>query len=376
MRSDEALTAKLAEYNVKRQQIPDNADGHWELALWCEKKGLKAEATAHLIAVTQFDPKRDEAWEHLGCRLYEGRWLNPKEIAAEVAEYAAQDKADAHWEPFLAKWWREWNCGDSQREAADRAFASVTDPRAVPAIRRVLCTGDASQQQLAVQLLGQIDSARSSQTLAALVLNHRSAAVRDAALLRLKSCHPRDFMDGLIGSLRPRIAYRVQPVGQNGGPGKLVMEGGGVRRTLVYNSPPALHSSFPRSSSMAYDGFGNPAGYAGSLLPNPWRSTFQAPFPVMPYRTGRIEQAIGEARSNAVGALTRDVFQLDRFNREVDSENEPLTEALETITGRSLGNDPESWREWWFDQVGYQYDPPAPVSTHRSCTPCASPSSV
>ena len=80
---------------------------------------------------------------------------------------------------------------------------------------------------MAVQLLGRIDSPLSTQTLVHLVLEHRLTLVVDAALLRLKGRIPRDFMDGLIGSLRPSIPYRVKPVGPNGEPGMLVMAGRG-----------------------------------------------------------------------------------------------------------------------------------------------------
>jgi hypothetical protein len=340
LKSDEALTAKLAEYDAKRHQTPDTADGHWELALWCENKGLKAEAMAHLIAVTQFDPKRDEAWERLGCRLYQGRWLNSEQIAAEEAEAAVQEEADARWEPYLAKWWGEWNCGDSRREAADRALAGMIDPRAVHAIRHVLCTDKPVDQEMAVQLLGQIDSPLSSQTLVDLVLDRRSASVVDAAVLRLKGRNRRDFMDGLIGSLQPLIPYRVEPGAQYGQLGRLVMEGGGIRRTLTYQGPPA--SLFPgrRVGSIGYDGFGRPLLQA------------------IPQRVSPFQRAAQTARLNAELALDRDVRQLQVINREVSLLNEPITEALGQITEQPIGNDPEGWRAWWFDQVGYQYAPP------------------
>ena len=36
--------------------MPDTAEAHWKLALWCEQKGLKGEATVELLAVTGLDP--------------------------------------------------------------------------------------------------------------------------------------------------------------------------------------------------------------------------------------------------------------------------------------------------------------------------------
>ena len=58
-----------AEYEGKRQATPDTAEAQWQLGLWCEKNGLKAEAMAHFTAVTQIDPNRADAWHKLGCAV-------------------------------------------------------------------------------------------------------------------------------------------------------------------------------------------------------------------------------------------------------------------------------------------------------------------
>src|SRR4051794_28316575 len=81
IRSDEAQAAALAEYNARRAITPGTAEAQWELASWCERKGLKAEATAHFTAVTRLDPSREQAWKHLGLRKHEGRWMTPEQIA-------------------------------------------------------------------------------------------------------------------------------------------------------------------------------------------------------------------------------------------------------------------------------------------------------
>ena len=90
VKTDEALAAKLAEYEAKRQAAPQTADAQWELGLWCEKNGLKAEATAHFSAVTQIAPKRAEAWRKLGCEFSYGRWISAEQADAERAEDQAQ----------------------------------------------------------------------------------------------------------------------------------------------------------------------------------------------------------------------------------------------------------------------------------------------
>ena len=84
IKADEAMTARLAQYEARRHSTPDTADAHWQLALWCEQNGLKVEAMAHLTAVTRIDPRRTEAWQRLGCQLYKGRWLNAEQVETET----------------------------------------------------------------------------------------------------------------------------------------------------------------------------------------------------------------------------------------------------------------------------------------------------
>src|SRR6516162_10832783 len=65
VKADEALTAKLAEYNGRRDRTPETADAHWKLGLWCEENGLNAEAKAHFSTVTRLDASRELAWKRL-----------------------------------------------------------------------------------------------------------------------------------------------------------------------------------------------------------------------------------------------------------------------------------------------------------------------
>src|SRR3954470_11724340 len=82
VRADESLTVKLAEYNARRARVPETADAHWSLALWCETQGLEAEARAHFTVVTRLEPSRDAAWKRLDRKKVNGRWVTEAQIAA------------------------------------------------------------------------------------------------------------------------------------------------------------------------------------------------------------------------------------------------------------------------------------------------------
>ncbi|MDR3634696.1 MAG: hypothetical protein P4L84_12900, partial [Isosphaeraceae bacterium] len=135
VKADDALTAKLAEYNARRARI-DEADAperqhvhaleqrgrndearvlryrldrklapaHAKLGVWCEQNGLNAEALAHFTTAVVLDPHRETTWKHLGYVQHKGRWMSREQIAAEEQEARAQKLADARWEPLLRKW--------------------------------------------------------------------------------------------------------------------------------------------------------------------------------------------------------------------------------------------------------------------------------
>ena len=126
---------QLAEYNGRREATPYTATAQWDLAVWCERDGLDAEAAAHFTAVIRLDPTRDAAWKRLGYKKRDGRWVTDAQVAAERAEADAQHKADRKWRPLLVKW-RGMPPATRPRRAPRprRRWRRSTDPRAVPSI--------------------------------------------------------------------------------------------------------------------------------------------------------------------------------------------------------------------------------------------------
>ncbi|HEX8199240.1 MAG TPA: hypothetical protein VF590_02045, partial [Isosphaeraceae bacterium] len=185
VRDDATLAARLAEYNARREQARDTAESQWNLALWCEKQGLEAEAVAHFTAVTRLDPGREAAWKRLGYRRHDGRWMTAEQAAAETAEAEEQKKANQHWQPLLEKW-RSWLGETARRGEAEAALAELSDPRAVPAIWRVFGLRTAAHQVRAVQLLGQLDAPTASRALAILAVSGKTAEVRRVATETLR----------------------------------------------------------------------------------------------------------------------------------------------------------------------------------------------
>ena len=259
VKADEALTAALAGYNARRAETPETADGQWALALWCEEKGLPAEAKAHFSSVTRLDPGREAAWKKLGYKKdkAKGRWVTDEQVAAEKAEAEAQKQADRHWKPLLTKY-RGWLADKAKRDQAMEALTGISDPRAVPSICAVFVSGGPQHHQTAVEVLGHVDAAASTKALAFLAVFAPSAEVRRAATETLKGRDTREFGGWLVGLLRKMVRFEVRPVGGPGSPGVLFVEGQQANVRRVYAPPPVPNIPIPPGSQLEYDANGLP----------------------------------------------------------------------------------------------------------------------
>ena len=244
VKSDVDLTRVRAEYNRKRQAIADKADDHWKLALWCEQNGLVDEARAHVSAVTRLAPGRTEAWLRLGYKRNEkGRWMSPAQAEAEKAEAMAQRKGDSFWQQRLLVLQQTRFVRGPRHDAWLRTMEKVTDPHAVQAVWRVFA-GQKSKpedQELAVQLLSQIDSPLATERLVVLTVFAKSSDVRLAATEALVRRDPRDSLDPLINIMQPTLKYQVKlDSSQTGTPThKLEVEGEwySLQKTYVQEQP-------------------------------------------------------------------------------------------------------------------------------------------
>jgi hypothetical protein len=261
VKSDEALNAKLADYNARRGQLRETADSHWNLALWCEQNGLDAEAKAHFTAVTRLDPAREAAWKRLGCKSYHGRWLTDAQVAREKDEAELQKQADRYWKPLLEKWQRMLSDkSQAKRAGAEAGLAAIRDPRAVPAVWAAFASGGAAGQKVAVQVLGQIDAVDASRALAWLSVFSDSAKVRRLATETLGRRDAREYAGLLIALLRDAIKYEVRPVNGPGTAGTIFIEGQRVNVERRYNAPhmPNIANQYRPGDLWTTDAYGLP----------------------------------------------------------------------------------------------------------------------
>jgi hypothetical protein len=330
IRADPALAATLDDYRARRARAPGTADGQWKLALWCGENGLEEEATAHLTAVTRLDPSREAAWKRLGYNRSDGRWMTADQAAALKAEREAQAAADREWTPRLQAWRAAIGRPDDRSEAEGR-LAAVSDPRAVPSIRRVFASGGAGNQMRAVAILGRIDGPAASQTLAALAVWGETPEVRRAAGETLCRRDPREFVVGLINLVLEPLKYQALSVGAigHGSPGFVAVEG----RDAVLQTIFTIDESF----------------WSPALSPRQFAKGLRQVV------TGGYARRV--AFQNArLASLVASVEQTSAVVNEMTSRT---TAVLRAVTGHDAGTDADAWMAWWADQQGYVYQGPA-----------------
>ncbi len=387
-------------------------DAQAKLAAWCEEKGLKEQAIAHYSEVVRLDPKREAAWKHLGYKKQGHRWVKPEEQAADRLEAEQQKHADRQWKPKLERIRDGLDSKDPARRArTEEAVAQVTDPRAVPMIWAVMMRGNERSRMAGVQMLGQIDGPSASNALAALAVFNPSPDIRARAIETLVRRDPRDVIGRLIGLLRKPFRYEVRRVGGPGSEGRLFVEGEQFNIQRFYLNPPIDPSLIPPRlfapwvpfdpynaqnmmivsavmngmtitptgpSAAAAQQAGraiaaNPQNAAGILKGaaaapaaggfNPAGSLVYDTLAAAAYRDMQIAadyQIIQQASRNVQQRLAQDVQMVETTNARIKELNARVLPVLGMITGQDLGAEPEKWKTWWTDQLGYVYQSSIP----------------
>ncbi len=191
-----------AEYAHLARTTPDTADGHRQLAQWCNQHGMLPEADRHLARVAELDPADDAARRSLGylrvgnrwlthdqvmtlrgMQLWEGKYRNRQDIAIRERDKQG-DAAAVDWLSKI-RVWRGWL--DSRRpdrvEDAERQISAIDDPSATSALVKLLDDeSDSSIFELFLDAIGRLDHPLAVQTLVAYSLEDEDPNIRDKCL--------------------------------------------------------------------------------------------------------------------------------------------------------------------------------------------------
>jgi Pretoxin HINT domain len=381
---DPAHDESVREYLERRARVADTPDAQLKLADWCAQRGLKEQATAHYTEVTRLDPSREIAWKHLGYKKQGRRWVKPEEAAAEKLEAEHQKRADFHWKPRLEKLREELESPHAARRAkAEEAMAVITDPRAVPMIAHVLGAGKERSQLAAVQLLGKIQGPASSSALADLAVWSPLALVRQRVPEVLALRDPRDVVGRLIALVRRPYKYEVRLGNGPGSVGELLVDGERFDLRRLYQFPtidfrlvPVGQQALPGAANLAL------AANSGMTMQMPsGRTAIVAGMaPAMGQQRQQMLDAakaeIMERNMDVEDRMYNDMVMLDTANAQMTQVNDRVLPVLTKLTGNDFGNEPESWKKWWTDQLGYVYASSQPSTKETFTDTVGSPDIV
>ena len=324
------------------------------------------------------DPYRDSSWKHLsGFVKHNGRWMSHEQIAADEKEAIEQARADRLWEPQIKR--RMTWLKDERRDQASSEMRSVIDPHAIPAVVRILAPGNEREQMAATQILGQIDVPASTR-LAATGRLQRRGAVRDSAILPLGRREARDFAGWLVDNIRTPWKYDVQPVQGPGSPGALRIIALRFTMLRTYDAPPAFTLSDQFFGYVGYDVNGLPVVVRGAEMNTTAKLAAldaRSPSGELQQMELRTQMLLAEANLKAVDSQQRliaDVTEIEAANAEALAVNQRITPILKaSLDAPDLKNDEDAWKTWWYDRLGYRYDPPPPVTLAVNASPQYAP---
>lgn len=378
-RADAALMKKLEAYNARRGALQELLETskriaadprkasreHQKLAMWCDEQGLRDQALAHFTMAVQLDPYHESTWKRLGYVKRRGRWILREQVAADERDADLQRKADKRWEPLLRRW-NGWLGDKARRDEAEGLLANVVDPGAVPSIGRVFGAGAAAQQFRAVSMLARIDGPAAARELARLAIASDRVEVRQDAIAALKGRVLRDYVGALVEMVQAPVKYKVQPVEGPGTTGALTIDTPRFHLVRTYETTPAFALAATFRGYVGFDPNGMPVVAPGVELDKMRKEAPQQQEMHLQRLEAATQQLMLAANLKAMEVqqqINADVSAIEQFNTESAALNERIIPVLEIAAG-SLPEkkDKDSLNVWWYDQLGYQYEPPAQVT--------------
>ena len=220
-------------------------------------------------------------------------------------------------------------------------------------------------------MLGHIDGPAASSTLAALAIFCPRTEVRNRAFDCLLSRDLREIMTRLIGMIRKPFKYQVRPVNGPGSTGVLFVEGETFNVERVYRSMPLDPSLAPQIAAnsrpntplmvenqiaLPPNAGGDPFDYLAAQVASTAGSSREL-------RDGLSQlQQVRQANQAVARTLVEDVRTIEAINDQINTLNARLLPIVESATGQKLGAEPEKWKNWWTDKLGYAFQASQPTT--------------
>ncbi len=325
-------------YAQKRKQCPPTAEGHLELAEWCEKNGLGAERQDELETVIDLDPDHAEARKALGFEPDDkGGWRRARSAVRDDAD-RLQREQERLVQKLVSQWFvkiqaihrsrlagRDRGIEDEKFRKGREQILGIRDPLALPALAGVLSTGDTPTRGVLIEALARFEQDEATMNLLVMALLDPSADIRRRAAVELI---PRKD-DRVVARLCDALNSKDEGILRHAAVALGTLKAADAVEALI----PLLSTSARRSVLV------NRPVYLGGIY-----SSFGG--------WGRIAHGgqLLRYRPSSIGVLGTGtmVGTYSFYQKQVVSiHRTEVQEALISITGQNFGFDGSGWRKWW-----------------------------
>jgi hypothetical protein len=343
-----------ARYRELRTESGETPEGQLALARWCRRNDLNDEARFHWASVLSVQPGNDEALRALDMRWHNGRLASREEVTQSKERLRASKREAKEWAPKVLRWQRAVAGGDAAaRDAALEEIRGLIDPSALPILEKVTLGrqatnkdgADESRRQISLALidaLGEMEDQAAVVSLASHSVFSDFVDVRESAAQKLQALPKHDYVPLLLGALAMPLESSFSVKSES--------DGSVHYWHSLYREGPERDWSFDgRLSAMQHNLGGR-------------RYTSDA-------QTGQLEEGgLVESedtlagRKSAVVARYQDRYatfaaatesQVWNANQATELLNARVIEVLQTATGKTLGDNPKLWWDWWQEENGY-----------------------
>jgi hypothetical protein len=217
------------EYEALRREMSDDPESHFEMAQWCDDRGLRAQARFHWLKVLWDDPTRGDARRALDLYEYGDGLYTKEQIVAMKAEAAQAEDDFQKFRRQYDKLLREAVRDESSRTAVLAKFAAVDDPAAIDALEYVVMahsargpldrlpkeTAQEFRRDLAfafISALAGMPEHKATLRLAEYAIDSKSPEVRHRAAVALKPRQSTDYVPLWMGALTAPIEVSIDVV--------------------------------------------------------------------------------------------------------------------------------------------------------------------
>ncbi len=200
------------------------------------------------------------------------------------------------------------------------------------------------------------------------------------AIDSLRKREPRDYVGLLIEMVQIPVEYKIQPVQGPGSRGGLLIDTPRFTVLRTYDAPPAFNLASSFRGTVTCDCDGMPVVIRGVELDRMKFMNEKNQMAILAEVKERSRELLAEANLKAAAAqqqILADVSAIEQFNSQSAAVNGRILPVLAQAAGAPESTtDQDGLYTWWFDRLGYRYEPPEKVQSAANVFPQSTPYSL